>query len=284
MSVMRTSVLSARESKALALSLACAMLLACGGGSGSGGGTAGDPAPPPPPPPAATAGGLWFETFDLEGDDNINVAEGIVAEDGRFAFNIGNEAFLFGQLSVSGDAASGAFDGVVEIGGDEGGIFFATGALDLTLSARETLDGTFSIELPGALFSQSVQGVVELDYDELHEAEPSLAALAGTWADVDDPEDVFSIDAAGALFSQSVDDNCVINGAVAVIDDNFNVYELTGDVSGCVGDSAPLNGAELTGLLYLDETGTTDVLRGGMRAEVPSLDAVIGFWLVYERL
>lgn len=272
-----------RLSRLAAAVLLTLTVVACGGSSGSsGGGGAGAGAELALIPPAGTGspGGIWFGTFALGGEQGSNFAEGVITEDGRFVFNVDGEAVLFGVLGVDGDSAEGPFEAVLLIDDEE---YYGVGDLELTVVERERLDGTFFLEVPE--LGETGEGAVELDYDPLYALEPSLASLAGDWVDPHDPMDLFSITSDGSFFSQDPDTNCTINGTVVLMDDRFNAYEVAGDVDGCTPESGLtfFNGADMTALLYLDDTDATDRLRGGVLFEFGS-DEFLAFWLDYLRL
>lgn len=264
----------------LALTLAaCGGSSDSGGGSGGGGGGGGGGDGQPPPAGSQSPGGIWYGTFTLDGEPAGNFSEGLVTEDGRFVFNVGDEAVMFGMLDVTGDRAVGLFESVVLIDDEE---YYGVGDLDLTVEERERIDGTFFLEVPE--LAESGEGVLELDYDPLYALEPSLALLVGDWVDPDDPMDLFSIGADGSFFSQDPDTNCTINATVDVLDDRFNAYEVVGDVDGCTPASGLtfFNGADMTALIYLDDTGASDRLRGGVVFELGN-DEFLAFWLEYDR-
>lgn len=274
----------------LLVSLLALTLTACGGSSGSGGDGNGNggglvpPPPPPPPPPApeADVGGLWFGTFELDGE-GAQPAEGIVAEDGRFHFNINHgEGQLYGQFSVAGNIATADATAVVILGsGDDEEEVAGAGTLELEVTSRGSLEGTFTLDL-GAIGQG--QGTVSLEYDPLYDRGASLADIAGTYQDTDDPTDVFTISETGVFFQQSdTEFNCVLNGQFSVVDPEFNAYVLAADVSNCVGELAVLNGNDVNGLFFFDDTVTPVMLVGGIHVEVASIDAVIAIWTTSER-
>jgi len=255
-----------------------ALILAGCGGSSDGGGLAPPPAPPPPPPPAtAEAGGIWFGTFQLDGED-AQPAEGIVAEDGRFHFSVNNgEGELYGQLDVSGDTATGDFTAFVIIGDEDAA---GSGTLELEVVSRTSLEGSFTLDLGDV---GQGEGTVLLEYDPLYEREASLADIAGTYRDADDETDVFNITASGVFDQMDAESGCMLNGQFSVVDPEFNAYVVEAEISNCTGELTVLNGNDLNGLFYFDDTETPVLLVGGIHIEVPSVDAIVAAWTISER-
>jgi hypothetical protein len=98
------------------------------------------------------------------------------------------------------------------------------------------------------------------DPNEDYSRGSALATVEGVYTTFDlygDPSS-FVID-AGGLISGSSNANCVLSGAVMIIDPAFNSYDVTLDLASCTGGSTSLNGS-YNGLGYTaDDQGTDDV-------------------------
>ena len=67
----------------------------------------------------------------------------------------------------------------------------------------------------------------------------------------------------GDVFAQDARTGCIVNGRVAVIEPDFNVYYVEVSYSSCQGADAPLNGITFTGLATFDNTvSPQEVLAG----------------------
>ncbi len=146
--------------------------------------------------------------------------------------------------------------------------------------SRSSLEGTFSLNLGGDMQGE---GTVSLEYDALYERVVSLADIAGTYQDTDDPTDVFTITASGAFDQMEPESNCMLNGEFTLVDPEFNAFVLEADIANCEGELAVLNGEVLNGLFYFDDTGSPVLLVGGIHIEVASVDAIVAVWTTSER-
>ncbi len=103
----------------------------------------------------------------------------------------------------------------------------------------------------------------------LYDRGSALSTVAGVYPHFDflgDPAS-FSVDATGAITSQS-DSGCICNGRVEVINSQFNVYDVTLNVSNCAGLNGDYSGLGLT---------TYVVIRDNAEAHNPTSNDVFLF-------
>jgi len=115
-----------------------------------------------------------------------------------------------------------------------------------------------------------------LNYDSLYDRDSSLSVIAGNY---NDDGLVLNIAANGVIFEQDPATACIINGQVAIIDSQFNAYDVSMTFSNCVGNFAILNGVTLTGLGILDNTVTPEELTFVMTGTVAGMTGSVVFTL-----
>jgi len=209
----------------------CLALVTAGCG-GSGGSSAPVTGPGPTLPPAdAAPGGHWFGTVT---NDLSTVTEEYIAmvdENGRFRFVSVDSAVQFsGNFTVTvndlaGDATAFADVGVVWLDGSP-----ATPAtLAGTIVERDAMSGTWMTD-------SGESGSFEFFYDPIfYERASALDLLAGTWTSYDEflnPAAIFSIGADGSFSGQNTQ-GCSSAGRFALVDADFNLYEVQSTVTGC---------------------------------------------------
>jgi len=226
--------------------------------TGCGGGSSGDSPPPnpPPPPPAPTdalPGGHWFGTVtnDLHAVTEEYIA--MVDENGRFRFvSVDSAVQMSGNFAIAGDTLTG--DGTAFA--DAGVVW-----LDSTSATPVTIEGTISSrsEMSGTWTTVAGElGTFEFFYDPtFYERASPLNLLAGSWIAYDEnlnPQVTFTIAADGSFVGQNTL-GCNSMGQFAVIDPEFNLYEVQSTIADCV-----LAG-EYIGLAFLgDLLAPNDVL------------------------
>jgi len=200
--------------------LGCTMILvailgtACGGGGG--GSSSWTTAPRP--------GGIW------EGSITINAAPvamelvGASTDAGELRFVNEMGGIYVADIDVEGDG----FSGDARVFAPPGGMFsdgsvVTTGRVEGTIVDRESLTGTFTLDSGDS----SSFAVI---YNDLYERDSSLLLVAGMWIDLSDT--VFTVQADGSIFAQDAL-GCVYNGTGRVINANYDVYDLTMQVSQC---------------------------------------------------
>jgi len=129
---------------------------------------------------------------------------------------------------------------------NDGSVFAALTITGGTVSERNTLDLT--IDAAGATTT------VSTTYDAVYDRGSDLATVAAVYTTFDIFGDTssFAIDANGAISAQS-NSGCVANGQVTIIDDMFNAYDVSLDVSSCAG----LDGS-YEGLGFTQDMNATD--------------------------
>jgi hypothetical protein len=200
----------------------------------------------PPSVENASPGGFWVGT-DSDGEEVI----AIIGEDGLFYFLAGRFKAGSGLVAVSnGEFVHGNFllpreDSFIspneELSPD----------CNLNGSVAErnlmTLDVKCKTEE-----DQQVLTTLTLNYDARYELESSLAIITGNYKYTIGM--VLSIDASGFVFGQDAVTGCVINGHVAVINTDFNLYDIGWSNTSCMGQDSELNGRVFDGLALLDNT------------------------------
>jgi hypothetical protein len=129
---------------------------------------------------------------------------------------------------------------------NDGSVFAALTITGGTVSERNALDLT--IDAAGATTT------VSTTYDAVYDRGSDLATVAAVYTTFDIFGDTssFAIDANGAISAQS-NSGCVANGQVTIIDDMFNAYDVSLDVSSCAG----LDGS-YEGLGFTQDMNATD--------------------------
>lgn len=210
----------------------------------------------------ASPGGYYAGAQTIPGEGSLNLL-GIVTEDGRFHFVREDGAQYFGNVSVSGQNATGSYQGVLAIGDQfPDGSNSGSGSLDLHVDERASIEGDFTFTTDQGTTDE---GTIELMYDDGYERESSFATISGNYTDADEPNrDALSIDDTGMISYQDWPTNCVGNGQVDLIDENFNAYEVEFTFNNCDGDEAVLNGETFTGLATLDDSFMPEELILGL--------------------
>ena len=207
-------------------------LAGCGGG-GSGNSPAPNPPTPPPPPPPTDAlpGGHWFGTVtnDLHAVTEEYIA--MVDENGRFRFaSVDSAVQMSGNFAIVGDALTG--DGTAFA--DAGVVW-----LDSTSATPVTIEGTISSrgEMSGTWVTEAGElGTFEFFYDPtFYERTSPLNLLAGSWIAYDEnlnPQVTFTIAGDGSFVGQNTL-GCNSIGQFALIDVEFNLYEVQSTIADC---------------------------------------------------
>ena len=99
----------------------------------------------------------------------------------------------------------------------------------------------------------------------MYDRDSSLAQIAGNY---DDAGQVINITAEGEIFAQDPVTGCIINGQIAIIDNQFNAYDVSISYSSCIGDAADLNGSTFTGLGMLDDSEAPESAVVGLTGDV----------------
>lgn len=202
-------------------------------GCGGSGGSSPAPVDPGPPPPAADASpaGHWYGTVT---NDSSAVTEEYVAladANGRFRFVSADSAVQFsGNFVITGndligDAMAFADLGVVWMDSSSATATTLTG----TITEKDSMAGTWTTV-------SGESGSFEFFYDPTYyERASALELLAGVWISYDEflnPAVTFTIAADGSFTGQN-GQGCNSVGEFALIDPDFNLYEVQSTVSDC---------------------------------------------------
>ena len=232
------------------------LIVACGGGGGSV--DFSEPLPSDPLPDAAV-GGAWIGT-DSFGNDVIALS----TDSGRLHWllpDTGEQGF--GTVSVQSRTTTIEFTYVAPPGFTlDDGSASATCAGGGLIGEREILNAsiTCSTSLGG-----TYENFVPFVYDPLYDRDSSLAQIAGNY---DDAGQVINITAEGEVFAQNPVTGCIINGQIAIIDSQFNAYDLSISYSSCIGDAANLNGSTFAGLGMLDDSVAPESAVVGLTGDI----------------
>jgi hypothetical protein len=238
---------------------AALLTLALVGGCGGGGGSS--PPPPPPPPPNASPGGIWIGTDITAGEPVL----GLVAETGDLFFSsegiTSGGVYYVGRFITQGNAINADVDAILP----PGSIYpdratSGTGALGGQILERTSITGGVTINTDpatsiagGRTFSDSLS----LTFSSQYNRPSSLATIAGNYG----PGSLaLTISSDGVLFAQDSNSGCTLNGTVATIDPNYNMYAVTLTTSSCAAEFGTPDGAQLTGLASLDNSQSPEYL------------------------
>lgn len=229
--------------------LALCAAAGCGGG---GNGPSIPPSPQEPIPSDASPGGIW------EGSSSLGfTVVALVTESGQFHLLRGDGVQFVGIASTSDERLSANFVGYApfpQAFGD--GSTTGTGTLAGTVKERKSFDADSSFRTSKGAASDST---IALSYEKLYERDSSLGTIAGNYLDTE-RNAVMSVNDDGTLFSQDPGNHCVLNGAVSVIEPEFNLYRVSYEFSNCRGRWSRLNGTDAEGLATLDDTRSPEAL------------------------
>jgi hypothetical protein len=244
--------------------IAFVVCIAACGGSSSGGGDA------PPTGGISTTnsspGGIWRGTDSLSGLTVI----GIVDELGDLRFVRSDDTQFLGSVSVAGSAISGNIEGITEVGSYfADGSTHGSGTISGTVSERATLNVTISFRTDNGSMTTSN---FPLTYDPTYDADSSLAAIAGKYAEPSTGSQ-FTVDGSGHVSGREEAYGCTVNGSISIVDSAYNAYRVSYAYSGCSGQAVVLNGVTATGLATLDTTASPVRAVIGVSGSVSGKDA-----------
>ena len=267
--------------------LACLVavgLSACGGGgsSDSTGSVSSNLPPPPPPPPASQSpGGVWTVQYVVQSGANAgDTIDGraLVTEAGDVFFaeiNTVNHCALigFGQVTVNGSAATGSTNDALVTFSQNPLVNTSCSFPDGSTSATSTLSGTVTQRSAFTLTDTSTtslgmalgSGTNTWSYSNLYAETPSLATIAGNYAD---NSNTLTVSSNGAIFEQDPNTGCVINGQASIVNPSYNAYSVSYTFASCTGNAAVLNGTTAKGLGYYDDTVNPIEIVYGVHATV----------------
>ncbi len=234
---------------------------------------------PPPPIPEGSPGGIWTGT-----DSNGDSIFAVITEDGQFRFlDITTKFQGFGILNVSDEKEiSASYQSVPAFG-----LTFADGSLisDCDASGMLVERKTLSVTITCATDLGSIDtSTVDLSFDGRYEHDSDLATFAGNWTFSGNPGfDVMSVAADGLISGQDGNGtNCVYGGQVAIIDPEFNVYDVAWGYSNCTGAAAVLNGVTFGGIASINRSTHPDELIFGGTGIVEGV--LVSWILTYQKM
>lgn len=252
------------------------LLSACGGGGGDSGGGG-----PPPPPTNQSPGGIWtVEYAEASGPNTGDTiqARALVTETGDLFYagintTNGCATVGFGQVTVNGSTVAGSTNDAIVLFSQAAGVNTTCTYPDGSTSGTSTLSGTLAQRSSlGLTVTSTTSGGTALgsethtwSYSSLYAETPSLATVAGNYAD---GSDTLTVSSDGTIFEQDPVSGCVVNGQASVVNPTYNGYNLTFTYSNCTGSAAVLNGITVTGLGYYDDSVSPNEIVVGLHATV----------------
>jgi hypothetical protein len=171
----------------------------------------------------------------------------------------GCAAIGFGQVTVNGSSVSGSTDNAVVLFSRNPAVNTTCAYPDGSTSGTSMLSGTvaqrssLTITDSGTTSRGTALGseTHTWSYSNLYAQTPSLAAVAGNYAD---GSDTLTISSNGTIFEQDPTTGCVTNGQASIVNPSYNAYAFSFTFSNCTGNAAVLNGQTATGLGYYDNS------------------------------
>lgn len=197
------------------------ILTACGGSSGGdGGGTS----TLPPVANLTKAGGSWNGQMTTDGIAGFDQVRGVISERGDGVF-LGNTALYIvtGVSGVDGNVVL-TFTGYTEPGYVfSDGSTVSEGTFDGIVVERNSITGSWST-------ASGDSGALSVEYHPGYDIPSSMTILAGIYSN--DYDGTVVIDPDGSFFMQ-YSDGCTLNGVAGEIDTNYNLYDMSFDISNC---------------------------------------------------
>ena len=233
-------------------------IVTCAGCGGGGGGEAAPAAPSPTnaPPTASqqSAGGMWFA---LTGGSTAMTL--MIAETGEMCVTApptasSGPAYGYGAVVVTGNRVAGSF----ETRAIQPSPMGATGAeLDCTFEGAVTTRVSMQVTVVCTnTAGGSTTTPLTFLYDSRYDADSSLALIAGNYTmPLNTTGNSLNINGDGTLFGVYQNGpRCTVNGRVAIVDANFNLYRFEVLFSGCT-VLPQLEGVTMTGFATRDLPG-----------------------------
>jgi Immunoglobulin domain len=208
----------------------------------------------------ASPGGIWVGT---DSSYTFTVL-GLVAETGELFFSdtgvTSNGVYYVGQFTSEGNAINANVDAITapfSIYPDRGTT--GTGDLDGTITERTSFDGGSSITTgPDAIGGGRVwPSTFSVTFSSQYNRASSLAIIAGNYGA---GSLALTISSDGVLSAQDSGTGCTINGNVATIDPNYNMYAVTLSTVNCAAEFNVPDGAQLKGLATLNNSQSPEYL------------------------
>ena len=186
--------------------------------------------PERPPTADPIIGGIWFgyNFTDQVGDSREFV--GIATEDGTFRFlELATQVQFVGTVTFDGEVALGSGVAIAAAGASWSDTSTVS-ALDISgfVVERESMQGDWSL-------AAGETGNYWLLFDSVYFKDSSLDLTAGVWTMVDDTgaeTGTLTIEVDGSLSGQDIA-GCLYSGNLAIIDMQYDVYDVSVTISNC---------------------------------------------------
>jgi hypothetical protein len=208
----------------------------------------------------ASAGGIWVGT---DSSTTFPVVA-LVAETGELFFSdvgpTSNGVYYVGQFTSNGNAINASVDAITapfSIYPDRGTT--GTGDLGGTIIERTSLDGGSMISTgPGAIGGgKAWDTTFSATFSSQYNRASSLATIAGNYG----PGSLaLTISSDGVLSARDSGTGCTMDGNVATIDPNYNMYAVTLSTMNCAAELNVPDGAQLKGLATLNDSQSPEYL------------------------
>jgi hypothetical protein len=210
-------------------SLGCALILVALFGTACGGGGDGSPHWTAVP----RAGGIWEGSITINAGPVALELVGASTDAGELRFVNDRGGIYVANIDVTDDE----FSGEARVFAPPGGMFsdgsvVTTGRIEGTIVDRESLSGTFTLD-------SGDSSTFAVAYEDLYERDSSLLLVAGMWIDLSGT--VFTVQADGTIFAQDAL-NCVYSGTGRIIDGDYDIYDLTMQITQCAEYSGAYDG------------------------------------------
>jgi hypothetical protein len=188
--------------------------------------------PERPPTADPIIGGIWFgyNFTDQVGDSQAFI--GIATEDGQFRYlEMPTQVQFVGTVTFNGEIAEGS--GVaLAAPGTSWTDTSTVSTLDISgfVVERESIEGDWSLV-------SGETGNYWLLFDSVYFKDSSLDLTAGAWTIVDDTgaeTGTLTIEVDGSLSGQDIT-GCLYSGNLAIIDTQYDVYDVSVTISNCGG-------------------------------------------------
>jgi len=195
--------------------------------------------------------GVWNGPFTSLLNGAIRQVTGLISEDrdAQFLAAAISQRHYSGNVAVIGETLSATLTVYL---GREGPFLGMDGVesivLDGTIAERNGMLGDYA--------GDEDHGSFNLNYNDIYEDGSSLDLVSGLWMYTEAAASgalytvTLDIDANGAIFGSDIN-GCVYSGGISIIDERFNGYRATINVSSCIRQNG-----NYSGLAYLSSIGS----------------------------
>jgi hypothetical protein len=195
-------------------------LIACSSGGGSD------------DPIENESGGIWRGTVAVA-DDSSYEAIGFISEAGELRFLRNDGEQTVGTIQTNGSVGNKAFSGSIKSYAPIGEVYALNGQASISLSVSGFIapKSSFSGDVT---YNGIASSTVSFNYDDIYERDSSLAAISGIYSlsDGQGITETYTITSDGSITGSDTT-GCVSNGAIQVLDPDFNMYRISLVVSNC---------------------------------------------------